>query len=203
MVSNYSIRNSVLFRGVLVSGFLAAMLCIAGGAARQAYGSSRATPSSFGATAIEAAELGVDSTGLVSPAVLRIEGKIAGENRGHILVDLEFLQTLTHHSIATSTAVTDGVLRFDGVLMRDLLRHVGARGKIVTATALNGYEVKIPVQDFDDFDVLLAWAADGEPLQVNDKGPFWIVYPRDKHKILQDIRYDYRWVWQLRSLRVH
>ena len=36
----------------------------------------------------------------------------------------------------------------------------------------------------------------------DDKGPFWIVYPRDQHEVLQDIRYDYRWVWQLDSLQV-
>jgi len=30
----------------------------------------------------------------------------------------------------------------------------------------------------------------------------WIIYPRSQHAELRDIRYDYRWVWQLVELRV-
>lgn len=136
-------------------------------------------------------------------AMLRIDGRISQGDQDQVIMDLATLQTLTPHRISTSTVVTDGVLQFDGVLMRDVFDYVGANGKTVTATALNGYEVTIPMRDFVDFDVLLAWAADGQPLTINDKGPFWIIYPRDQHEVLQDIRYDYRWVWQLSSLRVH
>jgi len=140
----------------------------------------------------------------VQPASLRIEGAISrsGAN-GHVDIDLATLQGLPVHRLATSTVVTDGVLDFEGVLMRTVMEYVGARGTSVTATALNGYQVDIPLTDFQDFDVLLAWSANGELLQPDDKGPFWIVYPRDRHAVLQDIRYDYRWVWQLVSLQVN
>lgn len=142
---------------------------------------------------------GVDST-----VQLQITGAISGNNSSERTdVGMKLLETLPSHSLRTSTVVTDGILKFDGVLMRDLLDHVGARGKTVTATARNGYEVEIPVKDFKDFDVLLAWSADNERLKTDDKGPFWIIYPRDQHPILQDIRYDYRWVWQLKALRVN
>jgi len=43
---------------------------------------------------------------------------------------------------------------------------------------------------------------DGERLLPSGKGPFWIVYPRNDVRQLQDIRYDYRWVWQLHQLTV-
>lgn len=137
------------------------------------------------------------------PAVLRIDGAVTYQDGGPIHVDMTTLQTLEPHTISTSTVVTDGVMTFDGVLMRAVLDHVGAHGTIVTASALNGYEVDIPIQDFQDFDVLLAWSMNGVRLKEDDKGPFWIVYPRDHHETLQDIRYDYRWVWQLVSLRVN
>lgn len=142
--------------------------------------------------------------GYVSSALLQITGAISPANpHGRADVDMTLLKTLPLHSLRTSTVVTDGILKFDGVLMRDLLNHIGARGKTVTATALNGYEVDIPIKDFEDFDVLLAWSANGERLKADDKGPFWIIYPRDQHAKLQDIRYDYRWVWQLNALRVN
>lgn len=113
------------------------------------------------------------------------------------------LASLPTSQIITSTAVTDGKLTFTGVLMRDLLDHIEHHPKTVTATALNDYEIDIPVSDFMQYDVLLAWMVDSDVLTVHDKGPFWIVYPRDHHIRLQDIRYDYRWVWQLYRLTLH
>lgn len=137
------------------------------------------------------------------PARILIEGAIMHNDGAPVYVDMTTLKNMPSHSISTSTVVTDGVLKFDGVLMRSVLDHVGAYGTTVTARALNGYVVEIPIQDFKDFDVLLAWGANGARLKSDDKGPFWIVYPRDDHDVLQDIRYDYRWVWQLISLQVN
>jgi hypothetical protein len=94
------------------------------------------------------------------------------------------------------------VHRFDGFLMRDLLGLVGAQGLTVAATALNDYVIDIDIEEFDRFDVLVAYEMDGKPLLPSDKGPLWIVYPRYQHPELQDIRYDYRWIWQLRRLDI-
>ena len=110
--------------------------------------------------------------------------------------------TMDWHEFSTSTSVTDGRPEFRGVLMRDILAHAGAEGSSVRATALNDYVVDIPVEDFHRFDVLAALYMDDVPLTPRNKGPVWIVYPRDDHPELQDIRYDYRWVWQLNSLKV-
>ncbi|GKY86846.1 oxidoreductase [Sinisalibacter aestuarii] len=106
------------------------------------------------------------------------------------------------HELATSTSVTDHQPEFRGVLMRDILARAGAEGSHVRATALNDYVVDIPIEDFHRFDVLAALYMDGVPLTPRDKGPVWIVYPRDDHSVLADIRYDMRWVWQLVALHV-
>jgi hypothetical protein len=135
--------------------------------------------------------------------ILEVHGVIAVANRdGAAVFDLAMLKALPAVQLETSTAVTDGVRRFDGFLMRDLLARVGANGVMVTATALNEYVMEFAVDEFDKFDVLVAYAMDGAPLLASDKGPLWIVYPRDQHLQLQDIRYDYRWVWQLTRLDV-
>lgn len=131
--------------------------------------------------------------------ILHVTGKIAG---GTASFDLAALRALPQATLATSTVVTDGTQRFTGVLMRDLLDLVGAQGELVSASALNDYVVDIPVSDFRDYDVILAYAMDGVPLDRADKGPLWIVYPRDDHAELQDIRFDYRWVWQLSGLDI-
>lgn len=121
---------------------------------------------------------------------------------GAALFDMAMLRALPSAALETSTAVTDGVRRFDGFLMRDLLELVGATGSTVTASALNEYVIEFAADEFERFDVLVAYEMDGEALLPSDKGPLWIVYPRDQHAELQDIRYDYRWVWQLMRLDV-
>ncbi|MCC5978612.1 MAG: molybdopterin-dependent oxidoreductase [Salinarimonas sp.] len=132
--------------------------------------------------------------------ILRITGEIAGD--APVTLTRSDLEALQSHTIETHTVVTDGVRRFEGPLMRDLLAHVGADGDEVVALALNDYEITIPIADFENYDVLAALEMDGERLSPRDRGPIWIVYPRDDHAALQDIRYDYRWVWQLESLEV-
>ncbi len=139
----------------------------------------------------------------VGEVLLTVSGSIRNGNApGVAAFDESALQMLPRHAIETTTAVTDGVRRFDGFLMRDLLDMVGAEGRTVTASALNDYVIDIPMEDFQRFDVLVATHMDGDRLLPRDKGPFWIVYPRDAHDELQDIRYDYRWVWQLIRLEV-
>jgi hypothetical protein len=135
--------------------------------------------------------------------VLEVQGKIANANAGGAAYfDIAMLKALPRIRLDTTTAVTDGVRKFDGFLMRDLLKLVGAEGATVSASALNDYVIEFAAEEFERFDVLVAYEMDGEPLLPSDKGPLWIVYPRDQHPELQDIRYDYRWVWQLRRLDI-
>ncbi len=131
--------------------------------------------------------------------MLQVTGHIAG---GVAALTRDALHALPSVTIETSTVVTDGVHSFTGFLMRDLLDHLGAEGDRVTAIALNDYAVDIPIADFYDYDVIVAYDMGGEALTRDDKGPLWIVYPRDDHDALQDIRFDYRWVWQLYRLDV-
>jgi hypothetical protein len=42
----------------------------------------------------------------------------------------------------------------------------------------------------------------GKQMEVSDKGPIWIVYPRKDHPELQDSKFNDRWVWQLKEMRV-
>ncbi|WP_417604423.1 molybdopterin-dependent oxidoreductase [Primorskyibacter flagellatus] len=140
------------------------------------------------------------ATSADQPALsLHVTGQFA---KAPVTLDRAALDDLSAVTIKTSTVITDGTHSFTGFLMRDLLDHLGATGTSVTAVALNDYSVEIPMNDFYDYDVIVATHMDGKALRRADKGPFWIVYPRDDHRALQDIRFDYRWVWQLYQLDV-
>ncbi len=135
--------------------------------------------------------------------LLKVSGAINNTNIGETAqFDWAMLQKLPQTRLKTTTSVTDGVHVFDGILVRDLLEYVGASGTKVIATALNYYSIEFPIEEFYDYDIILAFAMDGKRLQPSNKGPLWIVYPRDDHAELQDIRYDYRWVWQLVKLDI-
>ncbi len=42
----------------------------------------------------------------------------------------------------------------------------------------------------------------GKPMRVRDKGPLWLVYPRDQRAELQNAVMDERWIWQLFEITV-
>jgi hypothetical protein len=136
--------------------------------------------------------------------VLIVSGHIARTNgNGVASFDREMLERLGLLTVRTSTVWTDGVKDFEGPLVRDVLAAVGVdRATEVTASALNDYAVVIPAADFDKYGVILALRMDGRELLAKDKGPAWIVYPRDDNPELRDARYDNRWVWQLNRLQV-
>lgn len=140
-----------------------------------------------------------------SKVVLTVDGLIERTNtNGQAVFDLAMLQSLPVSTVSTSTVVTDGVKRFDGLLVRDLFTRLGVaeHAQYVEAIAFNDYRINIPLVDFYQYDVLLATHMDGQRLTLADKGPLWVVYPRDQHRKLQDIRFDYRWVWQLKHLTI-
>ncbi len=58
------------------------------------------------------------------------------------------LNALGSHRVVTHTPWTDGAAVFTGVLARDVLDAVGAKGTSVLATALDDYASEIPIQDF-------------------------------------------------------
>ena len=137
------------------------------------------------------------------PVMLTVSGQIAnttGPDRAQF--DRAGLEALGLHEIRTSTSWTDGVSRFEGPLLSDLLDRVGAGGSKLVARAINDYSVVIPAEDCRKYPVLLALRRDGRDLERRDKGPIWIVYPRDEHPELRSERINARWIWQLDRLEV-
>jgi hypothetical protein len=137
------------------------------------------------------------------PVLLSVSGNIEVTNVDDTAAfDREMLKELGVVEVKTSTPWTDGTPVFTGVLARTLLERLGASGSVVLASALNDYTVEIPIEDFLEHDVLLATEMDGKELLVSDKGPVWIIYPRDSDEQLRDRSLHDRWVWQLKSLQV-
>ena len=112
------------------------------------------------------------------------------------------LEALPQTVIRTETPWTEGVVEFEGPLLRTVLAHVDARGETLEAVALNDYSVDIPVQDTVDYPVILALKMNGNTLRVRNKGPLWVIYPWDDYRALRSESYYARAIWQLRRLIV-
>lgn len=124
-----------------------------------------------------------------------------------VILPEDELLSLPQKRITTSTAWTQGTHLFEGVALGAILRAAGIdpdahKGATVRAIALNDYVVDFPLSDVRDYDVLIAIYMDGQRLSVSDKGPYWVVYPRDDFSELRDSRYDHRWAWQLKELQI-
>ena len=149
------------------------------------------------------AQTGEPLTAPEGPVILTITGNIEETNGDDSAAfDREMFNDVGVTELKTTTPWLDGAQVFKGVLARTLLERLGAEGTTVVATALNDYTVSIPMDDFRNYDVLLATEMNGEEMRVSDKGPIWIVYPRDDHPELQERRISERWVWQLKALEV-
>ncbi len=153
------------------------------------------------------------------PVVLTVHGKIANANRGALndfedaffkfgsvsfdkaaQFDLPMLEKLGMKTLTVKYDTWPKAYKFEGPLLADVLKAAGANGKTVKVYALDGYGAEIPVAELQQYGVLLALKADGRYLGLGDRGPTWVVYPRnDKHPALKS-HDDAKWVWS--ALRV-
>ncbi|MCB1340705.1 MAG: hypothetical protein KDK24_06505 [Pseudooceanicola sp.] len=148
------------------------------------------------------------------PTLARAQGRggdvilvIKGLDGRTLLVDEARLRTLEWHDIATHTAWTDGLQHFSGPLLRDVLLLTGAgredlESGQLTMRALNNFMIEMPASDAWEYHPIVARVMNGQHMRVRDKGPLWIVYPRDDMPTLQDLRFDERWIWQLHEIDI-
>ena len=133
--------------------------------------------------------------------------RIVSPDGQETVISEDELLGLPQSQITTSTAWTEGTHLFEGISLGKILESAGINPRdhpdaTIRAIAINDYEVDFPLADIARYDVLIAAFMDGERLSVSDKGPYWVVYPRDDFYELRDSRFDHRWAWQLQELQI-
>ena len=114
--------------------------------------------------------------------VLRITVPKAGKSQ-EIVFDRSGFEAIGTRTVNTSTSWTDGV-------------------KSVRVAAINDYSYTIPFKDVKDYPVILAFKMNGKYLTPRDKGPLWVIYPRDEFPELNTKEVDHRMVWQVNAMTV-
>lgn len=135
--------------------------------------------------------------------ILSVEGMINQCNDGlEVHLDKAMIEALPKKDIRTENPWDHGPSNYQGVLLRDLLKFVGADGKILSISALNDFRAELSVADVEKYDVILAYKRDGVDLPVRDKGPLFVVFPfSDVPELATEARYAQS-VWQVNQITV-
>ena len=119
-----------------------------------------------------------------------------------VAFDRQMLETLGMNEIETTTDWTQGVQRFSGPKLADVLAAADVLGGELSAAAINDYTVAIPRDFAERHGAMLALSMNGRPMSVRGKGPIWLVFPRDDDEALQRTEVNAYWIWQLARIDV-
>ena len=135
--------------------------------------------------------------------VLQASGNISVTNVGETAqFDLKMLEKLPMTSFVSTTPWTENTHRWEGVLMSDFLRYIGAGSQSFRASALDDYHVQVEGIDFSKYPIILALKRDGKRMRIRDKGPIWLMFPWDDYpEIHNDTNVAFS-VWQLSEIRI-
>ena len=120
--------------------------------------------------------------------------------------DLQALERLPSREIATALPLALGMpgqSRWRGVSLRQLVELMGGKEpQQIELTALNDYAVRIPWSDLVQYDPILAYRRNQQPISIRDKGPLILIYPFDQNPALQRQDYINRTIWQVHVITV-
>ncbi len=116
------------------------------------------------------------------------------------------LAALPLTEFVTSTVWTEGVDRYTGVLLRDLLHHHGieaGRGTgRVLLTAIDGYSAVIEFAAITERAPMLAFLRNGAIMPLRRQGPFWLIFPYDDDAAFRTETIYALSVWQVETVSV-
>lgn len=140
---------------------------------------------------------------LAGPVVLTVTGlDPAAYPGGQLTLDMAMLRALPADQFTTSTIWTEGTHTYTGVMLKTLAVAVRAGDRDLELHALNDYTVQIPAGEATATAPLIAYAVDGAPMSVRDKGPLWVIYPFDDGAEFRTDTTFSRSIWQLDRIEV-
>lgn len=140
---------------------------------------------------------------LVGDPILWVSGKITNTNTPEGLVlDEMFISQMDMGHIATSNHVVEEVASYEGPTIESVLELAGHQGTDAKFIAWDDYVVTIPIETIKQYGLLLATHENGKRMTIDDKGPFFVVFPFTDNPELQNDLYYNLSVWQVREIIV-
>lgn len=126
-------------------------------------------------------------------------------HKGHrILMDRTHLNALGLVEYAVEDPFEQTTNTFRGVLFRDLLElwQVSPDAKMLTITALDDYQVQVPISILKEYPILLAHQQNGEMMTRDYRGPAMLVTPLTQYPSVKELSNQYQWIWQITKIHV-
>lgn len=129
--------------------------------------------------------------------------KVTSED-GEVLATFDqiSIEALGMQELQTETPWTDGVVTFEGVSIKKILSEAGISGKGVSGLSMDDYAASLSAEVIETFDPIVATRMNGEPMVLENKGPFWIMFDFDDMPSNTSIEMRNLAVWHLNELEV-
>lgn len=144
-----------------------------------------------------------DLTTPTGEVILEIYGAIEKTNNDDVAeFDQTMINQLSKRVIHTNNHVVKDVVPYEGVDLSTLLKQLGAKGSIARVFALDDYVAEISIAEIHKYKVILATKENGKNLTIEDKGPFFVVFPFNDYPELRDNTHYSQSVWQVKSIEI-
>ena len=136
--------------------------------------------------------------------ILTVTGNIGTTNVGDTIeMDLATIELLDQVDYNYTEVDNDVSIMYRGPLMTDLLAlwQVPEDATQIRITALDGYNVNVPIAELNRYPVFFAIKTDGEYTPISTRGPAQLVWPYS-HFDFEEVVYNEYWIWQIQSIEV-
>lgn len=111
-------------------------------------------------------------------------------------------EALGTYEVTTTTPWTKGDVTFTGVKGQHLLETAGFSDVDLTAIALDDYAALLTWADIVDRNAIFATRMNGEPLTLDRKGPFWVIFDFDEIPSSKRSEMHSKAVWHLVEIEI-
>ncbi len=114
--------------------------------------------------------------------------------------DIALLEDFPMSEIRCQPPQYSSSVTFQGPLLRDVLKALGAQGASIQTRALDGFAVDLTAEQIAAKDWILATRAQGHPFGIGDKGPVWLIHTPSTVKVPEEE--EKNWPWALFYIQV-
>ncbi len=135
--------------------------------------------------------------------ILTVTGNVRNTNQGDaIVMDRLTLESVGLVEYSVKDLFENEHRLFRGVLMRDLLDlwQITPETTTLEITALNDYQINVPIEWLQEFPVLLALQQDGTDMPRDYRGPTMLIFPYEQFPDMSEFSVEFYWIWQIKTI---
>lgn len=129
---------------------------------------------------------------------------VSGDALGEIQLDMATIESVGLVEYTVQDPFLHKEVTYTGPLLSELLDalQIDPDASNMRLTALNDYAIDMPVSMMRQYPILFAIMADGEYMEIADRGPAMLVLPYDHYEFERPAA-DAFWIWQIKSIEVN